>query len=552
MTGIILMHLTSLHAGAQSQARMSAAEARTQEVAAAAAETELVRGRIPEFRAMAKSLLHTAPGNFLMGEFQLRNGRADSAAWYFREGLKLDANHWGCLTGLGHTLLPTAPAEAEALFTQANSYRQNPALARTQAYIARAYLYLPVPAYEKVRSWLNTALATDNKEPATYLVGAEMYIRQKKGNDALTTYMAALDVAPGNIQALYGIAQVYFQGRLYERAIESLDLAFEADSLHLPTLRMSMEIHYRMQDYTRVIEDYQRLQSLGECPVETKALYAAALFFDKRIDQALPVFDQVLGMNPENPSALRLKAYAHQYRGEFSEGVSTIEKFFASADSSQILDTDHIYHARLLLGTGNTLPAWEEYGKAMLRADTPDNSLVIFAEMMDSIHNRKLYETADQWYRRSTDMGIRPTAAQHYYWAEDCYYASYNRLLRGTPEDSARYRMWANRCDSLGLVLSELSPGTYHGLFWQASAKALLDPKYEVMEARPLYEQLLTLENLPNKPKLSAYKYLGSCAVLTNQTEMGLSYYEKYLEINPNDAEISGLAESLRAHMTTP
>lgn len=511
-------------------------------------ERELGRERYDQARTLLNQIPGDATACYLLGELYLSIQKTDSAALNFQKGLNIDKEQWGCLIGLGQTLLANSPAEAEKLFDQAVAIRKYRENAQVQDRIAIAYLSMPSPNYEKVRLWLNNALAVNASEPLTYIVGGDMYVRQKKGNDAVNSYKTALELDPDNTEALYKLAKVYYQGRLYDWAIEQLNRVIALDSLHLPSYRLAGEINYRKGLYSLAIDSYRQLIKTGASSMDDRARYATSLFFDKRYEEALPEFEKILQTNPNNPTALRLNAYAQQYKGEYEQGISTIQKFFSVGNPDIFLDTDYQYYGRLLMGVGKDSLAYVNFAKAIGMAD-PENKPRLYQELLDSLDKRKAYELADAYYQNYVAEGGYLKPVQCNSWTQDCYFSAVNRLAKGTAQDSALCVVYAQRADSLAGVLTGMAPQSYLGLYWQANAKALLDLKFEKMDAKPLYEKLLEYENLPSKPKTTAFKYLGACYVLNDDLEAGLVWYKKYLEINPNDLEISRYVTDIEAHL---
>lgn len=512
-------------------------------------EREMRRERFDRARMEFERDPNDPRGLYLLGEYFMRTGKVDSAAIAYKKGLAIDPEDWRCKIGLGRTLLESAPLEAAKVFDEVSKVRKLRGEVQIPVSIARAYLSVRTPDFGKVREWLGKAIAVNMKEPLIYLIEGDMNMKQQKVGNAVNSYKSALNYDPNNIDANFKLGRIYQQAREDSLALQFENKVLQLDSLHIPAYRAKGDLYFRRDQFDQASNFYRPAMRIGGGNVEDRARLAKSLFLAKRYEEALPELNRLLQVDPNNTEALRLKAYSLQIQGRNQEGVAYLEKFLSQASPDAIIGQDFECYSRLLMGLGEDSLAYIKLEKAISMTDLKRKKESLFVEMLDSINTRKQYEFADVYYKKfEHEMGTL-LPSQYNTWGQDCYNAAVNRMngmKEGTPQDSVLYKMYAQRADTLFAKVSELAPRSYLGLYWQANSKALLDPGYATMEAKPLYEKLLTFDNLIPSAKIAAYYYLGSCASLTGNLEVALGYYEKCLELDPNRADVLGYVETIK------
>ena len=92
-------------------------------------------------------------------------------------------------------------------------------------------------------------------------------------------------------------------------------------------------------------------------------------------------------------------------------------------------------------------------------------------------------------------------------------------------------------------LLAKYSDAEDFALLYKARINSYIDPETKDGLAKPYYEKLVSVINAradkdktDNTRLLEAYRYLGYYYLLQNDKETSNSYWNKILEIDPNDA----------------
>ena len=140
---------------------------------------------------------------------------------------------------------------------------------------------------------------------------------QKLASNSLAaekSYQKALDLDPNNEEALTGLALVYGDQGLNEKA--SLLLKRVSDkNPSLRTLTALASAYEQMKDFKGAAEAYRRALDLNHDTTDLKRAYAQSLFTGEDYDAALKVFEEISAEEPGDLlSALRLSQIYRQKR----------------------------------------------------------------------------------------------------------------------------------------------------------------------------------------------------------------------------------------------
>ncbi|MBY0588284.1 tetratricopeptide repeat protein [bacterium] len=100
---------------------------------------------------------------------------------------------------------------------------------------------------------------------------------------------------------------IYVDSKDWDKAIEAFNKAIEADKKNVAAYVQLYQIQVQKKDYARALEEAKRLSDLA--PSQSLVLQGDALSKLGKTDEALAAYDDALGHDPTNATALNNRAY---------------------------------------------------------------------------------------------------------------------------------------------------------------------------------------------------------------------------------------------------
>ena len=274
------------------------------------------------------------------------------------------------------------------------------------------------------------------------------------------------------------------------------------------------------------------------------------LFFLKNYDKALDVVRQLSNNDPSNYIFLRLISYMDFETNEFAKGLESFNTFFTAIPPSKIIAIDYEYYAKTLAALNMdsmAIAAYQSaYNKDSMRISCID-------EMAKLSMKQKKYPNAIGYYNLSMKKRQTPVPLD-FFQIGRAYYMQAFRLKTDTINkvDSLVWSKEALAADSLFRNVCTLQPASYLGYMWRARANSLIDAESTLGLSKPHYEQALTIL-LQNPTKYSKeiieiYSYLGYYYYVTNNRSESINYWNKIIEIDPNNEKALAAIKDLTAH----
>jgi len=146
---------------------------------------------------------------------------------------------------------------------------------------------------------------------------------------SLEEYDAALELRPGDPQALTGRGMILLHLGRKEEAVEALQRSLDAQPDHpdaLDSLGSALGFLHR---YEEALEAHSRaLQLQPDCP-DTLSNRGAALSDLNRYEEALADFNRALELEPHHPSALYNRACCFSLTGRYKEALPDLRQAIA-------------------------------------------------------------------------------------------------------------------------------------------------------------------------------------------------------------------------------
>ena len=375
----------------------------------------------------------------------------------------------------------------------------------------------------------------------------DAYRKLQDGGNAQLAYEAALAIDPKYARAKFRIGRIYqSQGRSQEGIyLQYYNDAIAMDPSYSPVYFYLHQYYYEndVVKSASYLEKYLAAKGAADepnaCFLSAQMIYAVGKF-----EETVTAAEACVGNNPNPyPNLYGLLAYANFKIGDKLEKASdsvaamtaygkskiAFDSYFAKQKRAKLGPRDYFTYATVLLKfPGNEALAGSFMQQAVDQDSTEVGKAAMLKEVAASYEKSKQYADAGEWYKKILNVKKAPTKTDIYNAANSYYRIGqfaqsadlYTVYTQKYPEDIFGYYMVGKSLWGIDTVMK-------YGLANNYFVKAI-----EVGEA------------YPDKSKITAqlmgsYKYLFaySANILKNK-ELALSYADKALLIDPNDAEM--------------
>lgn len=402
----------------------------------------------------------------------------------------------------------------------------------------------------------DAAYAVEKLQQATTMKGfkdarimtdlGDAYRKLQDGGSAQRSYEAALAIDPKYARAKFRIGRIYqSQGRSQEAIyLQYYNDAIALDPNYSPVYFYLHQYYYETDVVKSAAYLDKYLAAKGSDEPNACFLSAQMKFAQGLFAETVTSAEACIGTNPNPyPNLYGLLAYANfkiadklEKAGD-STGAMTaygkskiaFDSYFAKQKRSKLGPRDYFTYAIVLLKfPGNEALAGSFMQQAVDQDSTEIGKVLMLKEVATTYEKRKQYTEAGEWYKKILSVKKTPTKTDLYNAANSYYrigqFASsadlYTLYTQKFPDDAFGYYMVGKSFWGIDTVMK-------YGLANNSFTKAI-----EVGELYPDKSKII--------PQLmGSYKYLFAYSVnVLKNKELALSYADKALLIDPNDAEI--------------
>ena len=480
---------------------------------------------------------------YFIGESFLATNQLDSAAYFFQKAIQTDPEFPYGHIGEGKLALRNNNAKlADELFKKAlNLAKKDPAVP-----VAIAEAFIEVNQYARVGEFLDKARKIQKNFSGIYVAEGDMLMSQGDIGGASGRYEMAMQFNPNDKIAHLKKARVY-KTINPTAALEVLNQLLAIDPDYIPAFAALGDVYYRMNNYTKAIEAYQKFIGIPGVPVQQLFNYASLLYFTKEFSKSLDLVNQVLEREPDNFVMRRLQFYDNFELGNFDLGLEQAKNFIQTGPQADLIAQDFVYYGRLLNQSGNLQAAIDAFNKA-LSIDPAKTD--IFKDLALAYEKKEDYSNAVVFYKKFIENDKNATLLDVLNFGQTAYRAgnqeviTENRTTEEVAADSLIRRNYLLVADSAFAQVIDRSPDSHLGYFWRARANFALDPETTLGLAKPFYEQAAAkLEAMPegttrNNFLIESYRYLVFYYYSRGSKEdfsMAKEFAQKILAIDPEN-----------------
>ena len=549
--------LTMLFAGASFAAPVLAQDLQT-------ALKDIDAERFPKAEQALTQLATSAPSadnQFYLGYYYLRSGQADKAKAAFEKGAAADGKNQLNNIGLaGVALMKKDRATAKTLIdnavNQTKSKNQDVLIRAAEMYTLSEQTNDPAEA-------LRLLTIADEKDKKNERADIEMtmgdaYFLKNDGGNAITKYENALAMDPKLAEANYKIGRLYLRGKNYAKAQEFFKLAIQNDPEFAPTYRAFADALANSRAYKAAAQNYELyVQKSGTTDPEQLLDVARYKFLAEDYQGATAYLDQLKG-KINNPIIDRMYGWAYTAMGKNNDAVESLNRFITAAPQ-KVMSDDYKYLGRSYgqLGT----PEGDSMSIAFLEKaapmDTTDN---LYREIAQKYFSMKRYDKAADYYTQTIQKDKSPKNNDYLNNALANYQYAFRvgRDSTMAPMDTAQIRqarqMYFMRADSafgqMAQQVEKTAGETYPlAYYYRGQSTYYANPSATLASgaAVPHYEKFIELANAETDATkkqsyqrylITAYKFLASSALTKKDETKAKEYFNKVLELDPNDADV--------------
>ncbi|GAB3576307.1 hypothetical protein GCM10027578_41970 [Spirosoma luteolum] len=515
----------------------------------------------------------TADNQFYLGYYYLKSGQVDQAKAAFEKGLAADGKNQLNNVGLaGVALVKGDRATAKTLIDNAvnatKSKNQDVLIRAAEMYTLSDKTNDPAEAIRL----LTIADEKDKKnENATIeMTMGDAYFLKNDGGNAITKYENAMAIDPKLAEANYKIGRLYLRGKNYTKAQDYFKQAIQTDPEFAPTYLAYADALANSRAYKSAAQNYDLyVQKSSTTDPERLLDVARYRFLAQDFQGATTYLDQLKG-KVNNPIMDRMYGWAYYGLNQPQQAVDALTKFIGEAPNKVIGD-DYKYLGRAY-GMLNT-PQSDSLSIVYLEKAAPLDSMEnLNRDIAKKYYDMKRYNKAADYYTKTIATEKKPLNNDYLFKGLANYQYGFRvgRDSSEAPMDTAQIRMarqlYFMRADSAfgemaAKIEADTSAGSTYPLayYYRGQSNYYAYPSAVSLArgtAVPYYEKFIeqaTAEKDPAKREsykknlITSYKFLASYNLAKKDDAKAKEYFNKVLELDPNDADVKKALEGPKA-----
>ena len=483
---------------------------------------------------------------YYLGQIALAENDLGAATNYFNKGIAADASNAFNYVGLGAVDLRKGNKKgAEDQFKEAKSRAKKNAVLLVD--IARAYYNVNPVTYSKdIEKTLADAKKIDKKCPAIYILEADMKAKENVG-DAVGYYEMAWNYDANNEypEAYVKYSEVYFPVNPRYSIDRLKDLLSKQPNSALAQRELA-EKYYANNQLTMAAQQYGEYIKNPNHFQRDEQRYVGLLNFAKEYQQSFDLATDILRRDPGNFYMERMQFLDQAALGNNENALSYAKIFFANPKAQgNFVANDYSTYGEVLYATGDTLNALNAFNTAISlqpeNADRLKDLSNVYADMKD-------YSKSAELYQQYIDKSEKPSINDKLILAR-----RYNNA-GATAETPAQKNEYLTK----GLFyVDEILKEDLNDKFPVANLKAIIMLGLNNNEMTPAVQESFTsaLDILDSNPEnkvkrkndyMNFYNRLAQYFLKEKNNDKAKYYFEKYLEIDPDNEALRNFVESMK------
>lgn len=427
-------------------------------------------------------------------------------------------------------------AGADAIFNsilENKKNRKNPSLLMA---MAEVNISEPKGDASLALEWLKMAADKDEDNPSIFILEGLAYRKLSDASKAYLAYQQALKKDKNNVKAHYMLGKIFTAQKNSEVYLEHFMKAYEVDSTYAPVLEALYDHYYNVdvRIARKFLEKYiANTDHNIQHDYRMTDIYYLTGDYDRAITEALKLIDTE--KEKAQPRLYKLMAYSALKSKDSLKALEYVNQYFSKEQPAKFIAADFELKAILTEAQPGAEKGAIEYYSIAAEMDTLVANKLKFATAIIKLAKKadmasiqaywlgKLY----QWKDKTNNIDLFNWGLAHYTAAE--YLKS----------------------DSVFTLYTERYPEDIFGYYWRAQSNAAIDTSLIEGLAVPHYIRVTEIgekdKEKNKKMLLKAYGYLGGYEANTRKDYVqSLMWFEKYLELDSENADAKRYAETLR------
>ncbi len=496
------------------------------------------------FMAAVKANPKNGEAWFYMGENYFADGRTDSAAMAFRQGIEVNPSFPLNYAGLGKVLRDENKAtEAQAQFnkaTEAATLKTNKfgkqQIAVAYREVAEGLLAGKEPDFTGALALLQKGIDLWPKDAEAYILKGDALFDQnpRDGSAPLANYKTAMELEPLSAKPVARKAFMYYRAKNFTSSVEEYTNAIALEPGFAPAYRGRAEAYFMARDFDKATADMRKYLELNVGNTSARVRNAQFLFLVKKYDESLQEIQALEREGVKNLVLKRLKAFDLAEKGLFQAADSALHAYFAEQPMAKVLSVDHEYQAKIFQGLAK-LAATDSTVRTMNATAASDSKYARLAQLNKHQDGSFKPTPFDSLAAERYLKAARMDPAKDYLFIEaakafteaKAFGKAVSAMREKVKDGHAEVNDWyylgsmANRAglyttaDSAWAVYITKQPTIYQGYLYRARAHAGMDTaEVKSWTAKPFYEEVIRKmkpeEQQSRKADLEeAYNYMG-------------------------------------------
>ncbi len=485
---------------------------------------------------------------YYLGQIALHQGNVAEAAANFEKGIAANTMNPYNYVGQAAIALKNG-GDAKVLLEKARKLSKKDS--KLEVEIARAFYDANPTTYAKdIEKCIKNARKWNADDPDSYIFEADTKADKKDWGNAAGIYELAFDKDPKNIEAYVKYANTYFNV-VPEMAIERLEELQAKVPNSALVQRELAEKYYADNLGAKAAEQYGQYIKNPNHFAQDEVRYVQLLFFGEKYKESLDLATSLIGkLNPADDKVFymkRMQLYNQVQLKQWPEAVEAGKSFFANA---------------LPKGSNYEVRDYTDYGLALQEAGLPEEAVAAYEKalelnpgntdllrfMGDSYADAGNYMKGAEYYQRLVDMG------KEYYKSNDFFTLS-NYYLGIATADALDDMTKADALAKSQKYIEEVDkmvPNNVQIVNQKAKIAKVREGDTNNGAALDAYMELLRiLDQKEDKADYAryykyAYNYLATYYFTKGDKASAKTYYQKWLEYDPENEALRNYVNSLK------
>ena len=413
-------------------------------------------------------------------------------------------------------------------------YKKNKKNAEVLVGIGRAYFEAKDTANAKI--YANYAIKANKNYGAGYILLGDIEVVKDDGGAAAGWYQQAIYFDPKNPDGYLKYANIY-RGRSPEEAVSKLN-ELRAQRPDIAVDALAARILYSSNRLEQSLDYYDKVTDKSKLEDVDITNYATEAWMLQKREKSLEMARYGLSRNAHKAAWNRLVFYNLTDMGQTEEALKYADALFNASDSAKISGFDYTYYGTALKNAKQYDKAIEMLKKAL--AENKDNADLLNSNkksLSDAYLAMEDFDNATLYYEEYLKNVQKITASDMAGLAT--IYTNMAAKLTGDQKIDA-----LKKADAVYAQLGEKFPENIDfANFMRARVNSNLDPETKEGLAKPFYEAIVhsladksDRDRADNARLSEAYRYLGYYYLLKDDKATADGYWNKVLEIDPNNA----------------